>query len=152
MSQTYWPFCPTVFCYAYCIEKKAQINGTVIPWTILFHRIPSAKMIKNRIPQSYMIPQYRTLKLKLPKYRMKKSPIPQYRKPPCPPLYRLPKLNMLFQFLLTNFSKSELFFCVYRKLILWPTIAKRPILLFLRIADLNVTQQIHDHAVWDQVL
>ena len=48
----YWPLCPTVFCYAYCFEKKVQINGTVIPWTILFHRIPSAKMMKNRIPQS----------------------------------------------------------------------------------------------------
>ena len=48
----YWPLCPTVFCFAYCIERKAQINGTVIPWTILFHRKPSAKMMKNRIPQS----------------------------------------------------------------------------------------------------
>ena len=48
----YWPLCPTVFCFAFCIERKARINGTVIPWTILFHRIPSAKMMKNRIPQS----------------------------------------------------------------------------------------------------
>ena len=71
----YWPLCPTVFCFAYCIERKAQINGNVIPWTILFQRIPSAKMMKNRIPQSKMIPQYCTLKSKLPKYCTKKSPI-----------------------------------------------------------------------------
>ena len=37
----YWPLCPTVFCFAYCVERKAQINSTVIPWTILFHRIDS---------------------------------------------------------------------------------------------------------------
>ena len=38
-------------------------------------------------------------------------------------MYWLPKFNMLFQLLLTNFSKSELF-CVYKKLITWPIIAK----------------------------
>ena len=76
------------FVFAYCIERKAQLKGTVITWTILFHRILSAKMTKKRIPQSWMIPQYRALKLKLPKYRMKESPIPQYSKPPFPPPYR----------------------------------------------------------------
>ena len=25
----YGPLCPTVFCFAYCIKRKAQINGTV---------------------------------------------------------------------------------------------------------------------------
>ena len=38
-------------------------------------------------------------------------------------MYWLPKFNMLFQLLLTNFSKSKLF-CVYKKLITWPIIAK----------------------------
>ena len=38
-------------------------------------------------------------------------------------IYCLLKFNMLFQLLLTNFSKSELFF-VYKKLITWPIIAK----------------------------
>ena len=38
-------------------------------------------------------------------------------------IYCLLKFNMLFQLLLTNFSKSELF-CVYKKLITWPIIAK----------------------------
>ena len=49
----YWPLCPTVFCFAYCIERRAQLNGTVIPWTILFHLISSAKMMKYRRAKWY---------------------------------------------------------------------------------------------------
>ena len=73
-TSKYWP----------TLDRRGQMNGTVIPWRTFFYRIPLARRTKNRIPQCWMIPQYRTLKSKLPKYRLKKSLILQYRKPHVP--------------------------------------------------------------------
>ena len=72
----YQPLCPTVSCFAYCIERKAQINGTVIPWTILFTEYRQYKWWKTACRRARW---YRSRK------KRKKSPIPQYRKPSCPP-------------------------------------------------------------------
>ena len=45
------------------------------------------------------------------------------------------------------FQKRAIFLCLQKVDLVTNYCKKAPILLFLRIADLNVTQQIHDHAV-----
>ena len=45
--------CSRVFCVAYWVywpvlDRRAQMNGSAVPWRIFFYRIPSAKRMKKK--------------------------------------------------------------------------------------------------------
>ena len=52
--------CSRVFCVAYWVywpilDRRAQMNGTAVPWRIFFYRIPSAKTMKKKSLEKVLI-------------------------------------------------------------------------------------------------